>query len=299
MTKLRSCFRGNFLIMFLAVCCVFLEVPWVSSRNKYWLLGKKCAVNMRWPAAAAELQSDLAYFPWVCNHALQELFSFFGKNTVPTCCSSPAGLLSLLAIAWVYNFLADTRVVLSERPAGLQALTESCQLQQWHRRISSILIFSPSFITLYFSGTSPSIECSHLGKVVPWCAQTHPDPAAGLWWCQFIWGLSWCFQELSPVFSWWKSSYDSIANNVDFGDVNESSSYSRRPCSRLRCHGLAKPLLQMIDTNFLTAVCVTARCQRGVLWGRERCGRCQLKIWISQALNASDSEKGLCCEQHL
>ena len=87
--------RGNFLRMFVVVCCFFLKKPLVSSRNKYWMLGKKYAVNLRWPAAAAELQNDLAYFPQVCNHALgrplQELSYLFGKNTVPSCCLSPAG----------------------------------------------------------------------------------------------------------------------------------------------------------------------------------------------------------------
>lgn len=139
----------------LLFCFCFLGIPLMSSRHKCWQLGKKYAVNMRWPSAAAELQTDLAYFPRVCNHALQELFSLFGKSTVPTCCFSPAGLLSLLAIAWVSNFLADTGVL--SQPVG-----EACQSPGTHWKlpaaavpwgISSLLIF-PS-LSVPFASLAP------------------------------------------------------------------------------------------------------------------------------------------------
>lgn len=124
----------------------------MSSRHKCWQLGKKYAVNVRWPSAAAELQTDFAYFLPVCSHALQELFSLSGKSTVLTCCFSPAGLLSLLAIAWVSNLLADTGVL-------SQPLGEACQSPGAHWKLSAATVPRGNLIYSHFP---PSFICPSL-----------------------------------------------------------------------------------------------------------------------------------------
>lgn len=60
---------------------------------------------------------------------------------------------------------------LLERPVSLQALTKSCQLQQCHEGIPSILIFPLLWSALHFSGTLLDMEYSHLENMCkdpPW-----------------------------------------------------------------------------------------------------------------------------------
>lgn len=71
-------------------------------------------------------------------------YSLFGKSTVPTCCFSPAGLSSLLAIAWVPSFLADTGVL--SQPVG-----EACQSPGAHWKLSAATVPQGNLIYSHFS----------------------------------------------------------------------------------------------------------------------------------------------------
>lgn len=182
-------------------------------------------------------------------------FLCLGKAQSPLAASHLLACWAFWQIAWVSKYSGRHRSAVSACWRGLSVSRHSLKAVSCNSATGESHLFS--FFPLFHQ---PSLLwhlakhqiLTHLEKVVLWCAKTHHDPAARLWWCQFIWGLSWHFQELPSVFFWWKSWYASATKNVDFSDVNESSSYSRRPCSRLHFHGLAKPLLEMIDKNFLT-----------------------------------------------
>lgn len=99
-----------------------------------------------------------------------------------------------------WSFLVDTGVL-------SQHVWKACQSPGSHWKLSAVagtlgnLIyshFSPSFIALHFSGTLPSIRCSHLGKVILLHAMAQSDPAARLWWCRLVWKMS--FSETLTCF---------------------------------------------------------------------------------------------------
>jgi len=158
-------------------------MPLVSSRSKCWLLGEKYAVNLRWPAAAAELQrlSTLSCKSLITlweGHFKNSLICL-GKRESPV---AACHLLANWAFCWLleWSFLVDTGVL-------SQHVWEACQSPGSHWKLSAATVppgnlvfsyFCPSFVTLHFSGTLPSIECFHLEEVVLLCAKARPDPAA-------------------------------------------------------------------------------------------------------------------------